>query len=318
VPSGATSIASDIETAVVIHDLMRAVGFSKFTIRVNHRKVLNGFLENVGLAARATEVLRSLDKLGKIGPAKVAQEMIDTAGATSEQASQVLKLAELSGPNERVLAELAPLVGGNELGQEGVERLCQILEGFRAAGASPDRFALDVSIARGLDYYTDVVFETFLDELPTIGSVCSGGRYDDLASVYTKQRLPGIGASLGLDRLLAAMVELGMIEQVRTPADVFVAYFDKDRLHDYLHLAAQVRAAGIGVEVYPEPKRLGQQLQYADRRGFRVALVAGENELAENKCQVKDMRTGRRHDVPLDNDAESLIAAIRRVLAGGD
>ena len=152
---------------------------------------------------------------------------------------------------------------------------------------------LDVSIARGLDYYTGTVFETYLDALPGIGSVCSGGRYDNLAELYTDQELPGIGASLGLDRLLAAMEELGMIEKVATPAPVFIPYFDPARLHDYLRLAAAIRAAGIGVEVFPEPKKLGQQLKYADRRGFRVALIAGGNEFEAGTCQIKDLARPR-------------------------
>jgi histidyl-tRNA synthetase len=154
----------------------------------------------------------------------------------------------------------------------------------------PDsRYRLDVSIARGLDYYTGVIFETTLQELPGIGSVCSGGRYDNLAGLFTKQHLPGIGASLGLDRLLAAMETLGKLAPVRTTAPVLIAYFDRDRLDDYLQLAKQVRAAGIGAELYPEPKKLGAQLKYADSRGFQVALVAGSQELDAGTCQVKDL-----------------------------
>ena len=164
-----------------------------------------------------------------------------------------------------------------------------------------------------MDYYTGTVFETFLDALPGIGSVCSGGRYDNLAGLFTSQELPGIGASLGLDRLLAAMEELGMIEKIATPAPVFIPYFDKGRLHDYLRLAAALRSAGIGVEVFPDPKKLGQQLKYADRRGFRVALIAGGNEFQNQKCQVKDLQTGQKQDVPLEADAASIIAAVKEI-----
>ncbi len=173
---------------------------------------------------------------------------------------------------------------------------------------------LDVSIARGLDYYTGTVFETFLDALPGIGSICSGGRYDNLAELFTSQELPGIGASLGLDRLLAAMEELGMVEKVSTAAPVFIAYFDKDRLPDYLRLAAALRAAGIGVELFPEPKKLGQQLKYADRRGFRIALIAGANEFQSGVCQVKDLQTGTKQDVPLEADASNIVIAIGEIL----
>jgi histidyl-tRNA synthetase len=173
---------------------------------------------------------------------------------------------------------------------------------------------LDLATARGLDYYTGTVFETFLDALPGIGSVCSGGRYDNLAELFTAQELPGIGASLGLDRLLAAMEELGMVEKVATPAAVFIPYFDQDRLHDYLRLASALRTAGIGVEVFCDPKKLGQQLKYADRRGFRVALIAGGNEFRAGTCQVKDLQTGSQQDVPLEADAASIVAAVKKIL----
>ena len=161
------------------------------------------------------------------------------------------------------------------------------------------------------------MLETFLDALPGIGSVCSGGRYDNLAELYTNQELPGIGASLGLDRLLAAMEELQMIEKVSTPAPVLVAFFDAGRLHDYLRLASALRAAGLGVEVFPEPKKLGQQLKYADRRGFRVALIAGQDEFDRGICQVKDLQHARQQDVPLEPDAQSIIEAVRRILTEG-
>jgi histidyl-tRNA synthetase len=151
--------------------------------------------------------------------------------------------------------------------------------------------------------------------LPGIGSVCSGGRYDNLAELFTKQELPGVGASLGLDRLLAAMEELGMIEKVSTPAPVLLTFFDPARLHEYLKLAAALRAAGLGVEFFPEPKKLGQQLKYADRRGFRVALVAGADEFEAGVVQVKNLGTGQREDVPLEPDAKSVIAAIEKILA---
>jgi len=283
---GTRSVAADVETALVIHDLLRAIGFDQFTIRINNRKVLSGLLERLDLPDRGTQILRSLDKLAKIGPGRVADEMINTAGVTHEQASEVLRLAAVTGTADQVLSALEPLVAGSQTGAEGLARLADVAAGIRAAG----------------------------DALPGIGSICSGGRYDNLAELYTKQQLPGIGASLGLDRMLAAMEELGMIEKVCTPADVFIAYFDKDRLHDYLRLAAAIRTAGIGVEVFPDPKKLGQQLKYADRRGFRLALIAGSNEFDSGTCQIKDLEKGQQRDVPLEPDAAGLIAAIREIL----
>ena len=312
---GTRSIAADIETTVVIDDLLRALGFDAFTIHVNNRMVLTGLLERLGLADRQTAILRALDKLTKIGPERVAEEMTTTASVTSEQARQVLELAQLSGDNQDVLRRLEPLVAGSATGGEGIARLAELLSGVQAAGVAPQRVKLDVAIARGLDYYTGTVFETTLDALPAIGSVCSGGRYDNLAELFTSQELPGIGASLGLDRLLAAMEELGMLEKAATPAPVLIAFFDETRLHDYLRLAAAVRRGGIGVELFAEPKKLGQQLKYADRRGFRVALIAGRDELESGRCQVKDLAAGSQEDVTLEPDAKSIIAAIERVLA---
>ncbi|HUY93276.1 MAG TPA: histidine--tRNA ligase [Pirellulales bacterium] len=318
---GTRAAAADIETALVIHDLMRAVGFEfrqnlDFTIRVNNRMVLAGLLERIGLAEQATAVLRALDKLAKIGPEKVAAEMEAAAGATPEQAADVLKLAALSGGNAQVLSALEPLVAGSEKGQEGVSRLAELLAAVAAAGVSEERIRLDVSIARGLDYYTGTIFETFLDRLPTIGSVCSGGRYDNLAGLYTNQELPGIGASLGLDRLLAAMEELGMLPKVATPAEVFIPYFVAERLHDYLRLAARLREAGLGVEFYPEPKRLGHQLKYADRRGFPVAIIIGEDEFAKDQCQIKNLVHGETRSVELNaaSQYDVAVAAISAVL----
>lgn len=314
---GTKSVVADIETGLVIHDLLRAIGFSKFTIRVNNRMVLNGLLDKLGLASKSTEVLRSLDKLGKIGRDKVAEEMTATSGATPTQANEVLKLTDLAGSNAEILSQLTPLVAGSAIGEEGVGRLNEALTGIAAAGVEEARIQVDVSIARGLDYYTGMIYETFLDDLPTIGSVCSGGRYDNLAGLFTKQELPGIGASLGLDRLLAAMEELKMLAKVRTTAPVFIPYFDGDRMADYLRLAAAIRAAGIGVEVYPEPKKLGQQLKYADSRGFSIALIAGANEFAAKTVQLKNLQSGEGEEVSLAEGSDALVARIRSIVSVG-
>ncbi len=314
---GTRSIAADIETVLVVHDLFRQIGFREFTIHLNNRLVLSGLLERLGLAGQATLVLRALDKLAKIGPDRVAEEMTATAGATRGAGAGNPPPGRNLRPQRR-RAPPARTAGGRQRdGTEGAARLKAVLDGAAAAGMAPERLRLDVSIARGLDYYTGTVLETFLDALPGIGSVCSGGRYDNLAELYTNQELPGIGASLGLDRLLAAMEELQMIEKVSTPAPVLVAFFDAGRLHDYLRLASALRAAGLGVEVFPEPKKLGQQLKYADRRGFRVALIAGQDEFDRGICQVKDLQHARQQDVPLEPDAQSIIEAVRRILTEG-
>ncbi len=306
---GTTSVVSDIETALVINDVMERVdlrsedSFTKFKVHINSRKILNGTLEKIGLTEKATPVLRALDKLAKIGADAVVEEMKQTAGATEEQARSILNVSSASGSNADVLARLESLLVGSELGQVGVAELRQILDAIKAAGIPEERFVVDVSIARGLDYYTGTIFETFLDELPQLGSVCSGGRYDNLAELYTKQKLPGVGASLGLDRLFAGLEQLEMIEKKSSTVDVFLPFFDANLTTKYFEIATNLRKKGVGVELYPEPKKLGQQLKYADRKGFKLALVVGSDEVARGVANLKDLRSGGRKEVSLDADA---------------
>ncbi len=307
---GTDSNASDIETLLVIHDLMDRIGFTDFTVRVNQRLLLNGLLEVIGLADKASGVLRALDKLAKIGRDGVLAEMTGGVSASAEQAARVLEFAELRGDPQSVLARVEQLLGGNARGLEGVRRLRELFACATTAGIPAGRVALDVSIARGLDYYTGTIYETFLGALPQIGSVCSGGRYDNLAGLFTRQPLPGVGASLGLDRLLAAMEELGLVASASTPAPVLITFFDESRLGDYLRVGRALRAAGIATEVFPQCRPLGKQLQYADRKGFRVALIAGAQEFDAGIWQVKDLRNQQQQAVP----EADLVAAMPALL----
>lgn len=200
------------------------------------------------------------------------------------------------------------------MASQGIERLSSVCGAMLAAGVPANRFEIDVSIARGLDYYTGIIFETTLCELPRIGSVCSGGRYDNLAGLFTKQQLPGIGASLGLDRLLAALEKLGRLEASPRAADVFIPLFDPERMNDYFTLASIVRSTGISTEVYPEPKKLGQQLKYADQKGFLVALIAGARELDQGLVQIKDLRSQTAMEVAWKDDHEAFIDALKSAL----
>lgn len=308
---GTESNAADIETLLVIHDLMENTGFDRFSIRVNNRLVLNGLLEKQGLCDRSVGILRALDKLPKIGRDKVIAEMTELVGATGTQAAAVLDLAELQGAPDGMLAQLDGMLAGNEAGLAGVARLRELFTTAAAAGIPAERIELDLSIARGLDYYTGTIYETFLSDQPGIGSVCSGGRYDNLAGLFTKQKLPGIGASLGLDRLLAAMEILGMVEASSTPAEVFVPQFDAERLGEYQAIARQLRSAGFRVEVFPEAKGLGKQLKYADRKGHRLAVIAGEDEFARGEWQIKNLKV---RGEPLNVPTESLADTLRSLL----
>lgn len=320
---GTLSVVADIEMIVVIDSLMRAIGFDRFTIRVNNRAVLTGLLEHLGLVDKATPMLRSLDKLPKIGREATIQEMVDVAGVSAEQAEAVIAMAQC-GENpsvgstasyDEIFAKLLEITGGNETAKNGIERLRETVNGAIAAGVDPKRLQLDVSIARGLDYYTGVIVETFLDDLPSIGSVCSGGRYDNLAGLFTKQHLPGIGASLGLDRLLAAMQQLELLPTAATPAPVLIAFFDRERQNDYLRMATELRRQGIACEMYPEAKKLGAQLKYADDKGFQIALIAGKDEWTAGKVQVKDLRNKVSIDAAYTHDSPSgLVEAVRSML----
>jgi histidyl-tRNA synthetase len=240
--------------------------------------------------------------------------MQQVAGLSTEASKQVLALAEIKGSTDEILAQLETIVEGSERGLAGLERLTEMVQGLRAAGISESRYCLDVSIARGLDYYTGVVFETYLDALPEIGSICSGGRYDNLAGMYTKQHLPGIGASLGLDRLLAALEKLGKLPTAKTTVPVMVAYFDSSRLPDYLQISRTIRDSGIGCELYPEPKKLAAQLKYADHKGFRIAVIAGSQELEKGVVQLKDLRNKISTEVQWKSDPSLLIREIGNML----
>ncbi|WP_439622884.1 histidine--tRNA ligase [Gemmata sp.] len=312
---GTTSNASDIETALVVNDLFTALNFDKFEIRINNRLLLNGLLELKGLAERAVPLLRSLDKLPKIGREKVAEEMVKEAAVTAEQAGTVLDLAETTGPNSEVLDKVEAFFAAspNDKAAEGIRRLRELLVVAETVGVPEGRIKIDLSICRGLDYYTGTIYETFLTDLPGIGSVCSGGRYDNLASKYTKQVLPGVGASLGVDRLIAAMEELKhpWLTGQTTPAQVLVVNFDATRLGDYQRIASVLRAAGVSVEVYPEAgKKVGQQFAYAEKRGFKLAVTAGPAEFEQSVWKVKDLAKREEATVP---EAE-VVAKVKAVI----
>lgn len=311
---GTTSPVADLEMVLVVHDLLAAIEVGGFTIRLNDRRVLAGVLTRLGLADQSAVVLRSLDKLGKATPQAVAAELA-AHGVGAAAVDSLLEMAALAGPVHDVLARLAELVGQVEAGLQGVQALRDIVAGAAAAGVADGRIVVDPSIARGLDYYTGVVLESFLDDLPALGSICSGGRYDNLAGLYTKQPLPGVGASLGIDRLLAGLEELGRLEAVETPAQVFLVHFDAERRDDYLRIASALRAAGMAVEFFPEAKRVGQQLKLAAKRGFPAALILGGDEFTAGTAQFKNMRTQESVAINWHGEMPVLVDAVRSLTA---
>ncbi len=305
---GTTSLTADIETGLVIVELLIAIGVGGFQVRINNRKVLNGLLDKSGLAEHATSVLRVIDKLPKIGPARVSEELKSTCTANDQQIASILEFANITGTNQEILITLDRLVAGNELGELGCSELRTLVETYDSLGLPSEQIQIDPSIARGLDYYTGTIFESFLTAIPKIGSVCSGGRYDNLADLFTKEKLPGIGASLGLDRLLAAMEQLGQLPKTKTPAAVMIANFDANSQTVYLELARKLRQKRINVELYPEPKKLGIQFKHADRRGMEAVIVAGPDDVAKRVVQVKWLASGEQSEVSLDASA-SLLAS---------
>jgi histidyl-tRNA synthetase len=266
---GADAASADLEILLLMRECMRTLGMEKYAIHYSHRGVFNAFLARRGLESRSVDVLRAIDKRRKIGEEKALEMLAAIAG--EENASAVLAFARTEPTHALTLAKMEQAVGPHD---SGIARLSVIGRCLEELGVS-DSFVLDPSITRGLDYYTGTVFETFLSELPGIGSVCSGGRYDELASLYTKQSLPGVGASIGIDRLMAAMEELGLLAVGGSPSSVLVLCLEESLLGTYHHLADLCRASGVAAEVYPEKKKLAVQFAYAEKKGIPLALVCG-------------------------------------------
>jgi histidyl-tRNA synthetase len=331
---GTTAWSSDLEVALVMSDSLDALGVDKFQIRLNDRGILNGFLESLKLLESSAEVLRVIDKLDKVGVDGVRDELTRPAAAekpglglatdTAERIVTWVKKAEEFADPERQKSAIFDFLlkeyGSNERARKGVERLRFVVDGARRHRGS-ERFFVDLSIARGLGYYTGTVYETVLLDAPEYGSVCSGGRYDDLASYYTKQRLPGVGASVGLSRLLAALQKLRPSAAVASPCPVLVVIAPDVDPREAVSLADELRRAGIGTEVYPqgtsgdEAAKLGKQFKYGDARGHSLVLILGQTELAKRALGLKDMKTEKQEDVPLDPPG-SVTARVRERLAG--
>ncbi|WP_024890623.1 histidine--tRNA ligase [Luteimonas huabeiensis] len=299
----------DAEIPAVVHAVFRALGLGAFTIQLNHRKLLRGFFEGLGIAdARQMAVLRELDKLDKRGAEAVRATLQGEDFALSaEVVDRVLAFSQVrSQGHDDALAKLAALGEGGALFEQGRSELREALQRLRALGVPETDYAINLSIARGLDYYTGMVYETTLDAHPQIGSICSGGRYDDLAGHYTKSKLPGVGISIGLTRLFWQLREAGLIDTAESSVDVLVALMDDAGLDRALSISQRLRMAGLNVETQLEPRKLARQLQYADRAGIRFVVIRGEDEAARGAVAVKDLRRGEQFEVAEDELAETL------------
>jgi histidyl-tRNA synthetase len=310
----ALSPRHDAEIPAVINAAFEKLAIGEFTIQFNHRKLLRGFFEGQGIAGeRQLLVLRELDKLDKRGEEAVAATLAGEGfGLAADVVAKLMAFSRVrSNGHDDALAKLEALGAGTPLFEEGRDELRQVLAQLKALGVPESRYALNLSIARGLDYYTGIVYETQLDAHPEIGSICSGGRYDDLASHYTKSKLPGVGISIGLTRLFWQLREAGIVGAAETSVDVLVALMDDAMLADALALSQRLRAAGFNVETQLEPRKLAKQLQYADRAGIRFAVIRGSDESARGVVAVKDLRRGEQFEAA---DA-GLAARLREAMA---
>jgi len=282
---GTDSASADLEILLLMQESMAALGMQRSSIRYAHRGVFNACLARLGLEKQSVEVLRTIDKQRKIGTEKTREMLAELAGQSP--AAEILELIRVEQTPGETLKKLAGVVGAET---EGIQRLAVISGALDQLGVA-EAFTLDPSITRGLDYYTGIVFESFLGDLPDIGSVCSGGRYNDLASLYTRQHLPGVGASIGLDRLMAAMEELGLAKGAAARTSVLVLFLEDSLLARYHEIARDLRSSGIMTEVFPEKKKLAVQFAYAEKKGISLAVVCGEKEAAAGTATLKDLLT---------------------------
>lgn len=302
---GSVSLLADAEIPSIIYSIFRDMGIGQFVIRINNRRLLQGFFESAGVPSdKNADVMRTVDALEKIGRDKVIDGLVNKVGIGAESVDKILTFIGNSDTHDtntlmRMLhAMVEEMRGGNETFAQGLHDLATVVEGMRSLGVPDDAFKVDLSIARGLDYYTGTVYETKLLAHPDLGSICSGGRYDDLASFFTNEKLPGIGISIGLSRLVMRLIEVGVLKaEAATPAPVLVTTMDAARMQDYLKIAASLREHGIATEVYLEKRGLGDQLKYANRKGFQFAVIAGEDEFAANRVKLKTLATGLEESV---------------------
>ncbi|MCB1552937.1 MAG: histidine--tRNA ligase [Xanthomonadales bacterium] len=312
-------IRFDAEIPAVINTVFTQLAVGPFTIQLNNRKLMRGFLEGLGLddGERQALVLREVDKLDKRGAEAVRATLVDGAfGLDASAADRLLGFVQTRSTGlSDALARLDALGQGTATFNEGVSELRQVVQLLSAFGVPESNFAINLSIARGLDYYTGTVYETTLDDHPQIGSVCSGGRYENLAGHYSKSKLPGVGISIGATRLYWQLREAGLIDTASSSVDVMIALLDEARLPRYLELAGQLRAAGIHTEVQLEAKKLGKQLQHADRAGIRFVVMLGEDEDARGVVSVKDMQKQEQFEVQRSELARSLRVEIEQARA---
>ena len=293
---GKLDISNDAEIPAIIYRTFTALGLKRFQIRVNNRKVLNGFYAMLDLTHKSGAIMRTVDKLEKIGAPQVRELLMgEEIGLTAQQAGEIMNFIAITGTNQQVLDALEGYRGRHPLFDEGLDELKAVAKNLAAFGVPEDHFAVDLTIARGLDYYTGTVYETTMLDHPEIGSICSGGRYDNLAEYYTEKQLPGVGISIGLTRLFFVLEDQGYLNNNlnTAPADALILPMTDD-MAAAISLATTLRNQGVRVQIYGEQKKFKQKMSYADKLGVPYVIFLGEEEIAAGVCAVKNMRTGEQ------------------------
>ena len=314
---GKLDILNEAEIPAIIYNTFTGLGIHKFKIKVNNRKILNGFYSMNGMSEKAGDIMRTVDKLDKIGAEKVKQLLIDEVKMRPYKAENVLDFMAISGDNAYVLQRLEMFRGSDETFDQGLDELIAVTKYLGAFGVPEENFAIDLTIARGLDYYTGTVYETEMTEHPEIGSVCSGGRYDNLAEYYTDKQLPGVGISIGLTRLFYVLSEQGLLsdELVTAPCDALILPMTED-LGFAIQAATALRAAGVRTQLYGEQKKFKAKMSYADKLKVPFAVLVGEDEVAEGMLSVKDMQSGQQQKLSPADAAAFIRSAVQAKNSG--
>lgn len=297
---GELSILNDAELPSVIYTVFKKLGFDNFTIRMNNRKLLNGLFEEIGQKENSTEILRIIDKIDKIGKETVQEELIKL-GVEKDHVEKIMAFILIKGNNQEKLQQLENLKIQNEEFNQGLEEIRQVLKYVGIFGVPEKNYQLDLTIARGLDYYTGTVYETFLNDYRELGSVCSGGRYENLADYYTDKKLPGVGISIGLTRLFYKLNELNLIKaEKKSVADALVISM-VDNMEIPIKIATKLRSQGKKIEVYLNNKKIKAKFKYADKLEIPYVIIIGEDEIANNTVKIKNMQTGEEKEYSQDN-----------------
>ena len=302
---GELSIVNDAEMPSVIYTTIKEFGFDKFTIRINNRKLLNGLFAELNLEEQSVEIMRIIDKLEKIGRENVVKCLQDLKVA-DEKIQKILNFIEIDGTTDEKLQKLENLNFTNELFLQGLNELKQVVKYVRLFGVPDSNFKVDLTIARGLDYYTGTVYETFLDDYRELGSVCSGGRYDNLAEFYTDKKMPGVGVSIGLTRLFSKLSELNILNEKDESISKVLVVSMTDDISRALEVATKIRAEGINTDVYLENKKIKAKFKYADKLKIPYVAVIGEEEEKNGTVSLKNMESGEQEEMSVEKMIEIL------------